>query len=281
MSPSTDILRAADGNGADRTPPPSLNETVKALERRDVGGPYRAAVILGSGLGDFAGRLENATAISYGELPGFPRTSVAGHAGELFSGTVEGQRVLAFGGRFHRYEGHSFARTVLPVALAAALGCQKLIISNAAGAINTSYRVGDLMVVGDILRPNHLVHPTSARPFRYNLYPFAEKAYGMARDLELPVHLGTYLYVTGPNYETKAEIRAFREMGGDAVGMSTAPELAEAARLGLPAVAVSLISNMASGVVSGARLNHEEVKEAAGARREDFARLVTQLIRDL
>lgn len=259
-----------------REPPGYLAETRSWLRERGLEGPFRAGVILGSGLGDFAGRLEESTSVPYREIPHFPATSVAGHAGELVAGLISGHRVVAFGGRFHHYEGFSFEQAALPVYLASALPCRKLIISSAAGAVNTGYRVGDLMVVGDLIRQNMRITPPAPR-HRYGQYPHAETAYRLARELGLPVHLGTYLYVKGPNYETAAEIRAFRRMGADAVGMSTAPELFEASRLGLPAVAVSLISNMATGV-TGQKLSHGEVKQAAGQRREEFARLVRRLI---
>lgn len=272
MNRLNNISGTSDGS----EPPGHLSETLSWLRDRGLEGPFRAGVILGSGLGDFAGRLEESTSVSYREIPHFPATSVAGHAGELVAGRISGHRVVAFGGRFHHYEGFSFEQAALPVYLASALPCRKLIISNAAGAVNTNYLVGDLMVVEDLIRQNMRITPPSRR-HRYDQYPHAETAFRLARDLGLPVHKGTYIYVKGPNYETAAEIRAFRRMGADAVGMSTAPELFEASRLGLPAVAVSLISNMATGV-TGQRLDHGEVKQAAGKRREEFARLVKCLI---
>lgn len=261
------------------SPPEYIAEAVSRLEESGISGPFEAAVILGSGLGGFAGHIENPVSLPYSRIPRFPSTSVSGHAGRLVAGSVAGRRIVAFGGRFHFYEGYSFEQTALPVYLAAALPCRKLIVSNAAGAINTAYRVGDLMVVEDVIRQNLRITPPSAGRHRYTHYPHAETAYETARELGLPARKGTYLYVTGPNYETRAEIRAYRRMGGDAVGMSTAPELFEAARLGVPAAAVSLISNMATGVIAGASLDHAEVERAARGRKEDFARLVTRLIR--
>ena len=239
-----------------------------------------AAVILGSGLGTFGDHIQNPTLISYDHIPNFPTTSVKGHDGQLIFGTIAGTNIIAFSGRFHHYEGFTFEQTAIPVYIAKALGAQKLIVSNAAGAINTDFQVGDLMIIDAIIRQNLAITPKSSKPNRYNHYPWANQARKIAAELKLPVQRGTYLYVTGPNYETKAEIRAFRTLGADAVGMSTAPELFEAARLNLKSVAISLISNMASGVTK-AKLDHDEVKAAADSRKEDFARLVKMLISEL
>lgn len=239
-----------------------------------------AVIILGSGLGSFADLIRLPVKISYQQIPNFPATSVQGHSGELITGEIAGVKVIAFSGRFHFYEGHTFSKTVLPVRIAKAFDADKLIISNAAGAINTGFQIGDLMVVNDLIRP---FHPVSAEPseiFRYNLYPIAEKVHEIAADIGLSLQKGSYVYVKGPNYETKAEIRAFRVLGGDVVGMSTLPELIEASRLNVPSAAISLVTNMAAGVQKG-KLDHSEVKEAAESRKDDFAKLVTEIIRKL
>ncbi len=239
-----------------------------------------AAVILGSGLGDFASVIDEPVSIAYSEIPNFPRTSVQGHSGELITGKVAGKSIIAFSGRFHHYEGHPFSKTVLPVHLSSAFSAKKLIISNAAGAINTGFKIGDLMVIDDIFR---LFQPLSAgpsEPFRYKLAKTAGRVREIAASIGLEVQRGTYLFAQGPTYETKAEIRAFRILGGDVVGMSTAPELIEAARLNLPAAAISMVTNMASGVEAG-KLDHAHVKAAAESRKDDFARLVTEVIKQL
>jgi purine-nucleoside phosphorylase len=236
-----------------------------------------AVVILGSGLGSFAENIQNPIKISYHDIPNFPATSVQGHSGELVTGVVGGENVITFSGRFHFYEGHSISKTVLPVHLAKVFDADKLIISNAAGAINTSFKIGDLMVIDDLIRPFHSTSSGPSQIFRYNLYPYAEKVRKIAAKIGLDIQKGSYVYVKGPNYETKAEIRAFRVLGGDVVGMSTSPELIEASRLNVPAVAISMVTNMAAGVQKG-KLDHSEVKEAAESRKDDFARLVTELI---
>lgn len=239
-----------------------------------------AVIILGSGLGSFADLISNPIRLSYHQIPNFPSTSVQGHTGELVMGKVGGENVIAFSGRIHFYEGHSFSKAVLPVRIAKAFNADNLIISNAAGAINTTFKIGDLMVIDDLIRPFHSTAAVPSELFRYNLYPVAEKVREIAAEIGLSVQKGTYVYVKGPTYETKAEIRAFRILGGDVVGMSTSPELIEASRLNVRAAAISLVTNMASGVQKG-KLDHAEVKEAAESRKEDFARLVTELIKKL
>jgi len=239
-----------------------------------------AAVILGSGLGDFSTTIDEPFSIPYNQIPGFPHTTVVGHSGELFTGTVKGHRIIAFSGRFHHYEGHPLSTTVLPVHLAKAFNAKKLIVSNAAGAINTRFNVGDLMVIDDIFRVFQKISPIEDQPFRYNLEPIADKVRAIASQIGMEVQRGTYLFSKGPNYESKAEIRAFRMMGVDVVGMSTAPELIEASRINLPAAAISLVTNMAAGVLKQ-KLDHSEVKAAAESRKEDFAKLVNELIERL
>ncbi|MCW9705898.1 purine-nucleoside phosphorylase [Fodinibius salsisoli] len=257
--------------------PAFINAIVKDLTNRQTLENLEAAIILGSGLSSFAEQIEQPEIIPYAEIPQMPQTSVAGHEGNLIFGTINGQEVIAFSGRFHHYEGFDFEETATPVYLAKALGAQKLIISNAAGAINTSFSVGDLMVIEDVIRGNSLITPTGKKRHRYRHHQWVPEVRDLASQMGITTQQGTYFFAKGPNYETKAEIRAFRRMGGDAVGMSTAPELFEAARLELKTTAISLISNMAAGVTKG-KLNHEEVKAAADSRKDDFARLVKALI---
>lgn len=257
--------------------PVFVNAILEDLKQRETPLDPEAAIILGSGLSSFAEQIEDPVIIPYSDIPRMPQTSVTGHDGNLILGLIEGHRVMAFSGRFHHYEGFDFEQTATPVYLAKALGAQKLIISNAAGAINTSFSVGDLMVIEDVIRSNLLLSPTGKKRHRYLHHRWVPGARELASQIGITTQQGTYIYAKGPNYETKAEIRAFRRMGADAVGMSTAPELFEAARLELKTVAISLISNMAAGVTKG-KLNHEEVKAAADTRKADFARLVTALI---
>lgn len=260
--------------------PDYIDDIKQFLTKRDFPDEVDCVVILGSGLGDFVSQIDEPFSIPYAEITHFPDSSVQGHSGELFTGTVSGKTVIAFSGRFHHYEGYDFSQTVIPVHIAHAFGAKKMIVSNAAGAINTRFNVGDLMVIDDIFRPFHSVAAFPSERFRYSHYQTAERVRRIASSIGLDIQRGTYIYVKGPNYETKAEIRAFRVIGADVVGMSTAPELTEAARLGVPAAAVSLVTNMAAGVLK-TKLDHSEVKEAAESRKDDFARLVTELIRRL
>lgn len=247
------------------------------LTNNDFPDQIDAAVILGSGLGSFGDHIQNAITIPYGEIPDFPQSTVEGHSGALIFGEVEGETTLAFSGRFHHYEGHGFSKTVLPVQLAKAFEVEKLIISNAAGGINLRYRVGDLMIIDSIIKQYVMVSEPALQTWDSNFEHYAQQVKQIARNLGIETQMGTYLYVKGPNYESKAEIRAFRKMGGDAVGMSTAPELTEAAKLGVKTAAVSLITNAAAGV-TGAKLDHSEVEQAANKKKEVFARLVKGLI---
>ncbi len=248
------------------------------LQERGVNAPD-IAIILGSGLGGFERQLEQSTVIPYIDIPGFPSVSVAGHSGLLGFGSLEGKKVLVFSGRFHFYEGHDLSVTVIPVQLAAALGARHLVVTNAAGGINEAYGVGDFMNITGTLR---IMASGSAAAMNWGRLPYplvhhklVEKA---ASETGQSVHNGTYLYVTGPNYETPAEIRMFRHIGADAVGMSTVPEIVEASKLGLSCAGISLITNAASGVTDVV-LDHADIKDVAERRTQDFSRLMTRLVR--
>lgn len=256
----------------------SFEQSLSFLKQSGLPAKLDAAVILGSGLGGFEYLLESAITIPYESIPGFPVTTVTGHSGSLTYGRLENKRILVFSGRFHYYEGHPFERTVLPVEIAHHFGAKLLVVSNAAGGINQRFSVGDLMLIDGFMNVGFRYNPTGERVFnRYEPTNLIKKAKLLASDLRIPVQQGTYLYATGPSYETKAEIRAFRLMGGDAVGMSTAPELNYACQLGMECLGISLITNMATGV-SKAKLDHAEIKEVGEMRKQDFKALVKQII---
>lgn len=260
--------------------PEYLDDIVDFLKSRFDTTNLEAAVILGSGLGGFEREIQKAESISYSSIPHFPNTTVAGHSGSLIFGQIAEHKIIAFAGRFHHYEGHDFSSTTIPIQLADALKVKKVIISNAAGGINENFHVGDLMVIDDVIRLGMAATQSHLKTFRYNHYSNIEKVRDLANELGIKLQRGNYVYVTGPNYETPAEINAFRRIGADAVGMSTVPELMESARLGLKSVAISLISNAASGM-NEEPLNHEEVKAAAQHAEEDFSKLVSKLIEEL
>lgn len=260
--------------------PEKLDTAKKYLTKHGFPEEIEATVILGSGLSGFTSFINDPIEIPYSDIPGFHKTTVEGHDGSLIYGTIENHTVMVFSGRFHHYEGYSFEKTVVPIHLSKLFSAVKIIISNAAGAVNDNFNVGDLMVINDVFRLFQKISVSPSDKFSYNLYPFAKKTKEIAADIGLNVQNGTYLHVKGPNYETKAEIRAFQRLGVDVVGMSTAPELIEASRLNLQAVAISLVTNMAAGLGSS-KLDHTEVKHAAESRKEDFARLVIELIKKL
>ncbi len=252
------------------------------LGRRGIGG--RVGLILGSGLGDFADGLDGAEAVAYADIPEWPATSVAGHRGRLVAGRAAGVPVVALQGRVHPYEGLPPPATLLPVAVLAGLGIEAAVLTNAAGGLNRFYRPGDLMVIRDHL-DLHL-----GDPLRGLLAPGAEGSErapaGVVYDEELaralaeagaaagvPLHAGTYASVWGPAYETRAEIGMLRRAGGDAVGMSTAPEAALLARLGVAVVGLSCITNP-SRETGQPELSHDEVVEVGRRVRDRLTALL-------
>ena len=239
-----------------------------------------AAIILGSGLGGFTQDIDIIKEIPYHMIPHFPKTSVKGHKGILFFGKHEKRTIIAFSGRFHLYEGHALETSILPVQVANVLNAKKLIISNAAGSINYHFSIGDLMAIENIIHLGQPLTPQGSSVFNFKQDLSVPKAQQLAANMGLSLQRGTYLFAKGPNYETQAEIRAFRRTGADVVGMSTAPELIEASRIGLNALGISLVTNMASGV-SNQKLDHSEIKAAADQRGHDFNQLVLKLIEEL
>ncbi len=247
----------------------------------------QVGVVLGSGLGAFAGRLQNAVSIPYADIPGWPPSRIAGHEGRLVVGTSSGRTVAALSGRAHFYEGHSLHVVVFATGVLAMLGIRTLILTNAAGGINTSFAQGALMVIDDhinLLGSNPLVGPNDERlgprfPDMSSVYSprLREIARQVAADLRIPLTHGVYIAVHGPSYETPAEIRAFRTLGADAVGMSTVPEAIAARHMGLEVMGISCITNMAAGVLPEP-LNHEEVMATAARVGGQFIGLVEGII---
>lgn len=245
------------------------------------------AVVLGSGLGAFADQLAGARALRFSELPGFPPPTVQGHRGRLVHGSLGGVPVLALQGRLHPYEGHTAAAVAFPVRVLGALGARALLVTNAAGGINASFAPGDLMRITDHLNlsgQNPLAGPNEdALGPRF---PDLSQAYDLrlARALEEAaqeagqrLRAGVYLQMSGPSYETPAEIRMARTLGADAVGMSTVPEVVAAVHMGLPACGVSCITNHAAGI-SRHPLSHQEVVEVARAVEGRFLDLLRAFV---
>ena len=227
------------------------------------------AIVLGSGFHHVLSELDVEGRISYAKLPGFPRVGVSGHAGELYLGKLGGMPVLILSGRAHFYEGHSMERVTFAVRALAAFGIRDLLLTNAAGGINKQFRPGDFMVVTDhinLMGENPLRGPANAglprfvdltRAYDAKLNALLETA---AQASKSRLRHGVYLAVSGPSYETPAEIRAFARLGADAVGMSTVPEVIAARQCGLRVAAISCITNLAAGI-SGCELSHNEVLE--------------------
>ncbi|MBP2623209.1 purine-nucleoside phosphorylase [Streptococcus oricebi] len=244
-------------------------------------------LILGSGLGELANEIENAISVDYADIPNWGRSTVVGHAGKLVYGELSGRKVLALQGRFHFYEGNPMEVVTFPVRVMKALGASGVIVTNAAGGIG--YGPGTLMAISDHINltgQNPLIGANlddfgPRFPDMSDAYSkaYREKAHAVADKLGIELADGVYLGVTGPTYETPAEIRAFQTMGAQAVGMSTVPEVIVAAHSGLKVLGISAITNFAAGFQS--ELNHEEVVEVTERIKEDFKGLVKAVLAEL
>lgn len=263
-----------------------MNEAVAVV--RHWLGPRRpvTALVLGSGLGDFAARLEDPIRLPYRDIPGFAEPGVPGHAGELVVGSLSGRAVLCQSGRFHAYEGHSAATVALPVRLFAALGVDTLLLTNAAGGIRRNFRPGTLMLLADQVNlsfRNPLIgrildgearFPDMSAPYDPELRGIAHR---VARRRGIALEDGVYAGVMGPSYETPAEIRMLERLGADAVGMSTVLEVVAARARGVRCLGISIITNFASGIGT-TRLSHDEVMAAASAAGEALARVLEGVV---
>jgi purine-nucleoside phosphorylase len=253
----------------------------------------RLGVILGSGLGNFATQVESETAIDYGEIPGWPLSTVEGHEGKLVLGTIGGVSVAVMQGRVHAYEGYSMNEVTFPTRVLGLLGCTGLIVTNAAGSINTSYSAGTLVAISDHINltgANAALGPNEPRfgPGKGAGQRFFDMtaaysprlrrlAHAEAERQQIPLLEGVYLGVLGPSYETPAEIRAFRTLGADLVGMSTVHEVIVARHMGIEVLGISLVTNMAAGVLDRV-IHHEEVLETGQRVEAQFTALVKALV---
>ena len=245
-------------------------------------------MILGSGLGDFADTLENRQVIPFTDIPDFPAATVPGHTGAFVFGTKHGKSVVCLQGRLHYYEGHPMSLLSMPVRIMAKLGVKTLLLTNAAGGVNPSYRPGDLMLITDHINYSGMnpligIHEEEFGP----RFPDVTDLYSSGLRLKLKLaaveaginlRQGVYMMFSGPNYETPAEIRMARILGADAVGMSTVPEALVAAQCGLRVLGVSCITNLAAGV-SPNKLSHQEVMETAAMAHDKFHSLVDLILK--
>lgn len=263
-----------------------LNRCVAVIREKTSFRP-EVALVLGSGLGGFGELVEEALRIPYASLPGFPVSTVPGHAGQFILGYVRGVPVIVMQGRVHYYEGYPMEDVVMPIRIMGMLGAKKLILTNAAGGVNTAFTPGDLMLLEDHisafvpspLRGENLDALGTRFPDMSCVYdiPLRQAAEEAAGSRGITLQKGVYLQWQGPNFESPAEIRMFRTLGADAVGMSTVCEAIAARHMGLRVCAVSCITNMACGILPQP-LSHEEVQETASRVRDKFESLVLEMI---
>jgi purine-nucleoside phosphorylase len=247
----------------------------------------RVALVLGSGLGAFADDLEDAVAIPYEEIPGFARSTVEGHAGRLVAGRVAGVPLVVLQGRFHFYEGYALDEVTFPIRVLGLFGIKALVLTNAAGGLNNSFKQGALMLISDhlnLMGTNPLRGANDPRfgtrfPDMSDVYDreFQEAAICEAQAMKIELKRGIYAALTGPSYETPAEIRMLRALGADAVGMSTVPEAIVARHMGIKVLGISCITNMAAGVLDRP-IDHAEVMETGEQVRATFTELLRRTI---
>lgn len=247
------------------------------------------ALILGSGLGRIVDIMENKEVIAYKDIPNFPQSTVKGHDGNLIFGNIGNTRVMALQGRFHYYEGFSMKEVAYPVYVMKLLGIKNMIVTNACGGINDSFKPGDIMIIDDFINStgmNPLMgenderfgprFPDMSEPYSKELRDRADRA---AEDLNIELKHGVYTLFQGPYYETAAEIRMFKICGSDAIGMSTVPETIVANYAGIRTLGIACITNMATGLRTG-KHSHEEVIEIANRTSEKLCRLIEKILRE-
>ena len=264
-------------------------ETAAYLKSRIQGNP-ETAIILGSGLGSLADKIEDPIVIPYSEIPHFVRSTASGHKGNFICGTLGGKQVLAMQGRFHYYEGYTMEQVTFPIRVMKLLGIQNLFVSNAAGGINTTFKVGNLMIIRDHINmlPNPLIGPNKEEfgtrfPDMTRAYDreFIQKMEAIAAEKNIPLKKGVYVGLTGPSYETPAEYAFYGKVGGDAIGMSTVPEVIVARHCGIRVFGMSVITNegyhFADDFVNDANDVIIAANKAAAIMSELFTELVARI----
>jgi purine-nucleoside phosphorylase len=267
----------------------SIQEAVAYIQPKLTEKPT-IGLVLGSGLGVLADEIENPVVIPYHEIPGFTVSTVVGHKGQLVIGKLQGKQVVAMQGRFHYYEGHELDAVVFPIRVMKQLGVETIIVTNAAGGINESYKPGNLMLIADhinmtfrnpLIGPNDDTlgprFPDMSEAYSKSLRAVAKE---VAAELGITLQEGVYVGLLGPSYETPAEIRMLRILGGDAVGMSTVPEVIAARHMGMNVLGISCISNMAAGILEQP-LSHDEVMETTERVKAQFLSLVNGIVAKL
>ena len=266
----------------------TILKACKAIQEATNNFQPEVGIILGTGLGGFVDSIDVEYRLEYKDIPNMPVSTVEGHKGCLIFGTVGGKKVVAMQGRFHYYEGYAMTQVTFPVRVMALLGIKYLFVSNAAGGINTSFCVGDLMIITDHINllPNPLIGPNMAEfgprfPGMFDCYnrDIRRKATAIAERENIKLQHGVYVGTSGPTYETQAEYRYFKAIGGDAVGMSTVPEVIVARHMGVPCFGVSVITNCGLGDVDNS--DHEFVQEQGLKAGVRMSLLFTELIKEL
>ena len=266
-----------------------MNLTVNYIKEKIGSFEPEIGIILGSGLGDFADEY-NQISISYSDIPGFEKSQVQGHKGKLVFAEINGKKVVMMQGRYHFYEGYTMQTVTYPVKIMKKLGIKILIITNAAGAVNKNFTPGNLMLITDhisFMGTNPLIgqnddtlgtrFPDMSEIYSKQLLLKAENA---AQELKIPYQKGVYIATTGPSYETPAEINMYRLIGGDAVGMSTAPEATVANYCGMKVLGISCLTNYAAGVTDNP-LNHQEVIDTANKVKDNFKNLLLAVLKNI
>jgi len=266
-----------------------INDAVAYVRSKTKTAPH-IGVVLGSGLGSVVDSVKTETVIPYGEIPGAKAATVIGHSGQMVIGTIGNVPIVILSGRMHFYEGYEMTEVMLLSRVIGRLGIKKLVVTNAAGGINTSYKPGDLMIISDHINmmganplrgPNiddlGLRFPDMTEAYPEDLRKIARE---VGKKLGLKLQEGVYLALSGPTYETPAEIRAFRTLGADAVGMSTVPEVVAMAHMNIPVLGISCITHMAAGVLKQ-KLHHQEVMDTTQRVAKDFTALVVGILERL
>lgn len=256
--------------------------------KKNIDGKVDIAIILGSALGSLAELIEDPVIIDYKDIPNFLVSTVENHAGKLIIGKLNGKRVVCMSGRFHYYEGYEFEELVIPIRVFHLLGVKTVVLTNASGGINENYKAGDIMIIKDHLKFS------GASPLRgANIEEFGprfvdvsdmytkelrDKAKDVAKKINLDIKEGVYIYAQGPQFETPGEIKVYRSFGADAVGMSTVTEAITAAHCNMKVLGLSMISNMAAGVLDQP-ITYEEVVEAGAKTAEIFKKLILEIVK--
>ncbi len=264
-----------------------IKQTAAYINEKSQNFAPEVGIVLGTGLGDFANNIDVQYSIEYGDIPNFPVSTVQGHKGRLIFGFIGDKRVVAMQGRFHFYEGYAMSQVTFPIRVMKFLGIKNLFVSNASGGINTSFRVGDLMIITDHinLMPNPLIGPNIEElgprfPDMHDCYnpTLIAKATAIAEESNIKLQYGVYVGGTGPTFETQAEYKYFKAIGGDAAGMSTVPEVIVARHMSIPVFGVSVITNCGLSDEVG---DHEDVQRQGAKAAVKMTTIFVELIKQL